>query len=331
MTSVKVLSEKDFVRRLREQAVARKGEYLGLYSSWLGGYTRDPAFMILPLDDHMVHRGDGVFEALRMESGLLFAWEEHWQRLQASAQAIGLRVLWSEREVLSHLHTLRELCSCNEALIRIFISRGPGSFSVNPYDSEGPQLHLVFTALKSPRPEAYLHGLALGESQWRQKSAPFCHIKSCNYLPNVLMKKEAVDRGLDLTLSFTEEGFLAEGPTENVALLTPEGEWLTPSLDFTLKGTTLLKVMSLAQNLVDKGELKRVDFSPLQREDLRRAQEVMIIGTTWGVMGVSSWEGRPIGLGRSGPISLKLGESLKELSFSSNHAFSLKDFKLDGL
>ena len=40
--------------------------YLGFYSSWLGGYFREPWAMLMPLDDHGFHRGDGVFEDYRV-------------------------------------------------------------------------------------------------------------------------------------------------------------------------------------------------------------------------------------------------------------------------
>ena len=40
--------------------------YFAMYSSWFGGITVDPALMMIPLDDHLVHRGDGVFEAMKV-------------------------------------------------------------------------------------------------------------------------------------------------------------------------------------------------------------------------------------------------------------------------
>ena len=41
-----------------------------------------------------------------------------------------------------------------------------------------------------------------------------------NYLPNVLMKKEAVDAGVQYTISIDEDGFLGEGSTENIGIVT---------------------------------------------------------------------------------------------------------------
>ena len=319
-----VLNEGDFLKALQRATEHKRGEYLACYSSWLGGYLTDPAFMVLPLDDHMVHRGDGVFEALRMENYKLLAWAEHWQRLQRSAASIGLKLLWSEEDLITHLRKLVELCGRSEGFIRIFVSRGPGSFSVNPYEVSGPELHIVVTALKQPPSELYKRGLKLGPSRWPQKPEPFFKIKSCNYLPNVLMKKEAVDLGLDLTLSFTEDGRLAEGPTENVALVTKEGDFLTPQLDSVLEGTTLAKVMELAGQLVSQGSLKSVQFCDLRAQDLKRASEVLVIGTTWGVIGATSWEGEALGGGRPGPIAETLQQRLKDLQGDLRHTLDLR-------
>ena len=40
--------------------------YLAFYSSRLGGITTDPALMVVPMDDHLVHRGHAVFDTTTM-------------------------------------------------------------------------------------------------------------------------------------------------------------------------------------------------------------------------------------------------------------------------
>ena len=40
--------------------------YLAFYSSRLGGITLDPALMVVPMDDHLVHRGHAVFDTATM-------------------------------------------------------------------------------------------------------------------------------------------------------------------------------------------------------------------------------------------------------------------------
>lgn len=40
----------------------KKKLYPAMYSSIFGGIILDPAMMVIPIDDHMVHRGHGVFD-----------------------------------------------------------------------------------------------------------------------------------------------------------------------------------------------------------------------------------------------------------------------------
>lgn len=42
-----------------------------MYSSIFGGIITDPAMMVIPIDDHMVHRGHGVFDTAIILNGLV--------------------------------------------------------------------------------------------------------------------------------------------------------------------------------------------------------------------------------------------------------------------
>jgi len=66
------------------------------------------------------------------------------------------------------------------------------------------------------------------------KESFFAAIKNCNYLPNVLMKKEAVDINADFVVAFDARGFLAEGATENIGIVTKKKELLFPRLESIL-------------------------------------------------------------------------------------------------
>lgn len=48
-----------------------KQQFLAMYSSIFGGITTDPAAMVIPMDDHMVHRGHGVFDTATICDGLV--------------------------------------------------------------------------------------------------------------------------------------------------------------------------------------------------------------------------------------------------------------------
>lgn len=66
-------------------------QYLAMYSSWLGGIVTDPLLMMVPADDHMVHRGDAVFEAFLCVAGTFYNLGAHLDRMDKSTAAIGLQ------------------------------------------------------------------------------------------------------------------------------------------------------------------------------------------------------------------------------------------------
>lgn len=61
------------IERLETNRENHKGkqQFLAMYSSIFGGITTEPAAMVIPIDDHMVHRGHGVFDTAIIVDGLV--------------------------------------------------------------------------------------------------------------------------------------------------------------------------------------------------------------------------------------------------------------------
>src|SRR5438876_6468077 len=84
-TALHTLTADEVVARLRELRVRQPVKYWAFYSSQLGGIVTDPALMVLPFDDHMVHRGHGVFDTAAIVSGKIYDLEAHLDRFVRSA------------------------------------------------------------------------------------------------------------------------------------------------------------------------------------------------------------------------------------------------------
>jgi len=286
--------------------------YYAMYSSVYGGVVTDPVLMMVPVDDHMVHRGDAVFETLKCVDGALYNAGAHLQRLERSAAMVG-QAMPASLEEISRLvvETVRQ-GGRRDCLVRLMISRGPGSFGVNPYDCPAPQIYCAAYRLDPPFMEKHPEGARVRRSAIPAKPGFFAEIKNCNYLPNVLMKKEAVDAGVDYVVGFTGRGLLTEGAAENAGIITRERELLFPKLDGILAGTTMLRVMELAAKLIESGDLRRTGFADITREDVLRAAEFLIVGTTPNVTAVREFDGMAVGAGRPGPAGQMLGALLQE-------------------
>ena len=286
--------------------------YYAMYSSRLGGLVTDPLLMQVPVDDHLVHRGDGVFETLKVAAGRIVLGHEHIARLFASANRIGLIPAWTPDTILDLVRATIRTGGKPDCLIRILLTRGPGGFGVSPYECPEPGLYIVAHRLPPPFMAAHPEGARVRSSAVPVKAGFFANVKSCNYLPNVLMKKEAIDAGVDFTISFDEQDRVAEGATENIAILTAQRELLAPTTDRILAGTTMLRVLELAQALVKNGTLARAGHTELHRADLETAAELYILGTTPEVTAIVEFDGRKIGDGKPGPVWKLLADLYRE-------------------
>lgn len=280
--------------------------YHAMYSSLFGGIVTDPALMLIPLDDHMVHRGDGVFEALKLVEGRLYNLDAHLQRLAHSARGLALALPCELPDLKAIAVETARAARQRNGTLRLFVSRGPGGFGVNPYESPAPQLYVVLTAAATPFMQAHPEGARARSSSVPAKLGHLAAIKNCNYVPNVLMKKEAVDSGVDFALGFDEADHLTEGATENAGVVTADGRLLFPKLDRILAGTTMLRVVDLARQLVADGRLAGVAFADIPRASLRAMREILLTGTTINVTAVTEFDGAPVGQGKPGPVALAL-------------------------
>lgn len=292
--------------------------YYAMYSSLLGGVVTDPALMLLPIDDHLVHRGDGVFDTGKCVAGGLYNFEAHLDRLMRSAAAIGIQWPGGRDEILSLTHETIRVAGHRDCSVRVILARGPGSFGVSPYDSPRPALYIVVYALGKPFMDLHPAGAVVRRSKIPCKPSDLAGIKNCNYLPNVLMKRESVDWGVNFVVGFDPAGHLTEGPTENAGIVTRAGELLFPRLENILAGTTMLRLIELARSLVDDGTLKAVAHRDIDEADIVNASEMLIVGTTLNLVAVRQYEGREIGSGQPGPVYQRLGRMLED--DINNHA-----------
>lgn len=283
--------------------------YFAMYSSWWDAVTTDPNLMVIPLDDHMVHRGDGLFETFKCIGGSAYNLSAHWDRLERGADLIRLPIPWSRAERNRLLAAVLRAGGQRDALIRVFVSRGPGGHSANPCESPEPLLFILAIRLGRPFMEVHPGGARVGLSGIPVKPSFFARVKSVNYLPNALMRREAVERGLDFVLSIDPEGNIAELPTENFGIVTPDRRLLIPRPDHILAGTTMHRAALLARTfLVPRGVLAAVEEASIPLETVRGASEMFVFGTTPDVAAVTEFEGRPVGDGRPGPVHRALAE-----------------------
>lgn len=287
---MKLLNDTLFLEALKNRVSGIRLEYKAFYSSFLEGVTTEPHHMIVPIDDHMVHRGDAVFEAVKFVEGHVYALERHLERLEVSAANIALPLPMPRAELTTRILETIRVSRLRTGLIRLFLSRGPGGFTTNPFETIGTQVYCAITTLTPPTSVKYETGVRTGWSKIAVKEGFFARTKTCNYLPNVLMKKEALDRKLDFVISRDEDGFVAEGSTENFGLIDKNGRLVIPTYDRILRGITAVRAIELANAIGVGGENRRITEA-----EIHQAKGAVMLGTTIDILPVASFENHAFG------------------------------------
>ena len=82
-TVTPTLTTTEALTRLQQAVHQKSSNFAAMYSSVLGGIVTDPALMVLPMDDHMVHRGHAVFDTAALVNGMLYQLDPHLEAVSA--------------------------------------------------------------------------------------------------------------------------------------------------------------------------------------------------------------------------------------------------------
>lgn len=301
-----VLDAAAYLERLLAAPRPGAGQVLAFLDYRVGAICKNPELLLIPLDDHLCHRGDGVFESLNYSRRRLLQLDAHLERLKHSAVALDLAPPCPWEELRTLISATARAGGADQGTLRLFLGRGPGGFGVSP--AECPMSSLYIVALRgADPPEAwYEKGLTAFRSTVPARQSYLARSKNANNLPNVLMSAEAGRRGMDVPLSFDEQGHLAEAAIANVGLVDEQGALIVPEFTHALPGTTVLKAMELAATHMP------VHVRPVREEEIYAAREFLLFGTTPACVSLVRYEGTPIGDGRPGRVARLLRHELRE-------------------
>ena len=311
-TPMPILQDADVLDRLRALRAKQPVKFSAFYSSQLGGIVTDPALMVIPFDDHMVHRGHGIFDTAGIVAGRIYDLEAHLDRFSASAGRSKLKLPGDRSAMRDVIVRTTAASGVRDGAIRYWLSSGPGSLDLAPAAGAEPGFFvMIFGGLVYPD-RWYSDGLKVMTTTYPIKPALYAITKSTNYLPNVLMQMEAKEKGLDNGVFMDKAGFVGESSNMNVAFVTADGVFRHPKFDQILSGCTSLRLLALAPALVGQGLIAGVEVCDISAADARAAKEMMLFGSSIKVAPIVEWDGQPIGGGRPGPVAQALLALLEE-------------------
>ena len=273
---------------------------------WIDGGVIEAADARIPVTDHGLLYGDGVFEGIRIYRGGLFRLDRHLARLAVGLKALALEPPGGVDAIREIVLATARAYGEREAYVRLVVTRGEGALGVDPTTCGDPRVFCLVDRV-AIYPEARLRdGIDLVTSSLRRPPSDVLdpRVKSLNYLNNALAKLEARRAGADEALLLNAAGQVAEASVANVfavcdgALLTP------PASDGALEGITRGTLLELAEGLgIVAGS------RTLGRIDLLGASEVFLSGSGAGLVPVRRLDGRLIGGEAPGPVFERLREA----------------------
>ncbi|MBQ0761692.1 branched-chain amino acid transaminase [Marinobacter psychrophilus] len=256
---------------------------------------------------HTLHYGLGCFEGVRAyntdEGAAIFRLKDHTDRLFRSAHILNMKMPFSKDEInAAQLSAVRDN-NLDEAYLRPMVFYGSEGMGLR---ADNLKAHVMVAAWEWPSymaPEAKELGIKVRTSSYTRHhvNITMCKAKANgNYINSMLALQEAVSSGCEEALMLDNEGYVAEGSSENFFILR-NGVLHTPELTSCLEGITRQTILDFAKELNIEVKERRIT-----RDEVYVAEEAFFTGTAAEVLPVRELDGRVIGAGKRGPLTEKL-------------------------
>ena len=266
---------------------------------WMNGELVDWADAKVHVGAHGLHYGTGVFEGIRCyetpKGPAVFRLADHMQRLVDSGKLLYMELPYTVEELRAATHELIDGNGLPACYIRPIAFYGYGELGVATAGNPVDVVIMAWPWGTYLGAEALSKGVTAMISSWKRvgpNTIPHAAKASGVYLNSMLATTEARRDGYDEAILLTDDGYIADGPGENIFVVR-SGVITTPPLSTSiLPGITRDTVIQIAQDLG-----YTVEQSALIRTDLYLADEVFFTGTAAEVTPVSAIDDHRLGVG----------------------------------
>lgn len=262
--------------------------------------------------DHGLLYGDGVFEGIRSYNRRVFKLKEHIDRLFESAQSIMLKIPMSKEQIIKATIDTLKANKLDNAYIRLIVTRGEGDLGLDPRKCyKGATIIIIADRIALYPEKLYREGLTIVTVPTVRNlpEALNPQIKSLNYLNNILAKIEAGNAGCDEAIMLDSLGYVAECTGDNIFVVKGGHLYTPPQCMGTLRGITRDSILEIARkNKIGAHE------HVITRHEVYISDECFLTGTAAEIIPVVKVDGRIIGNGKPGKLTLALKKKFKELT-----------------
>ena len=278
---------------------------------------------ISPLNRGFLY-GDAVYEVWRTYHGIIFAWEEHWERLRSSAGALHMKLEFTPALILSEIRRTvaayrAAVQGSGELYIRLQITRGAGAIGLDVALADAADYLILVQPCPEIPPERMRAGQRLSVATTLRRN-PVQSLdpawKTGNYLNNLLCLREARARGFDDVVILNFAGEVGEASVSNIAFAR-KGALVTPPLSAgILGGITRKLILGGIAASAGVGALEET----VRPEDLGSMDECFLLSTTKDVVPVGAIDDRTFKVGTDTvAMRLKKAFALAARAYASAH------------
>ena len=276
---------------------------------WQNGSIKPWAEATTHVMSHALHYGSSVFEGIRSyvtpDGAAIFRLTDHLNRLYMSAKIYDMALPYTVDELAAACREVIRRNGLGASYLRPVAWRGLGGFGLS---AETPIDMAVAAWPMGPYlgAEALQNGIDACVSSWQRfapNTIPAGAKAGGNYLSGQLIAREARRLGFGEGIALASTGLLSEGAGENLFLVFDGVLHTPPASASLLTGITRNTLMTLARE--DGIEVVERD---IPREYLYLAEEVLMCGTVAEITPIRSIDGKQVGTGKAGRVTLRLQE-----------------------
>ena len=275
--------------------------------AWVDGSYMPFTEATVPIIDMGFLRSDVTYDVVAVWKGKFFRLDDHFARFEASWKSLHMNPKMSPDEMQDILFQCVRNTGIRDAYVAMILTRGialPGVRDPRLMENRYYAYAVPYVWLVKPDAQETtgIHLVISNESFRIPPSSVDPTIKNFHWGDMVRGLFEAYERGGESVLLTDPQGIVTEGPGFNL-FVWDQGKLRTPASG-VLHGITRRTVLELAA----EQDLDTAT-TDIQRDQLLDAEEVFITSTAGGVMPVTKLDGKPVGTGKPGELTLRLRQS----------------------
>lgn len=260
---------------------------------------------LIPANDRGFVFGDGIYEVVRILEGKVFAWDAHAARMTQGLagiriDAFGAADVAALHDVCTRLVRENDLAT-GEATVYLQVSRGAATRTHHFPPAGTPAT--VYAAAQRFTPNFAMRdqgakGITFADIRWAR-----CDLKTVNLLGPVLARQAAKEHDAYEAI-LHRDGMVTEGAATNAFAVIGGVLRTHPLTHHILPGITRALLMELIRELGIPCEER-----PVSLQELPGVDELFVCGTTTDVQPIVTLDGKPVGRGTPGPITVRIKDA----------------------